>query len=396
MTVNAKTSGKRDMNQTERNLLGAIRKSLWNCDITFSDDTDWNAVLEEAQKQAILGIVYFVAPADVQRQWNSSSAHLMAHYIRILHAEKNLTELLEKHGIPTVVLKGTAAAIYYPVPSQRTMGDIDLIVPQDCFEQAKRLFVQEQYSISKEDPAYLRHIELKKDGVTVELHRFFHDDNVDVNVDAFIVDGISRAEKRIIDGTAFPMLPKLENGLVLLAHIALHLYAEIGLRQIIDWMLYADRELNDEYWESEFKKAAVSVGLDTFACVVTRMCQIYLGLSNRIHWCEDTDPDLCEELMNSVLSAGNFGAKRGSGRKIGMVTTQFRRKGTFQYLQQAGKRNWAAYQKHKWLKPFAWVYQICRYVRQGLGTNRGMKMTEDIERGIQRNELIRQLKIEKK
>lgn len=384
------------MNQTERNLLGAIRKSLWDCDTAFPEDTDWNAVLEEAEEQAVLGIVYPVAPADVQKLWSNRVANLTAHYIRILHAEKSLTDLLEKNEIPVVVLKGTAAAVYYPVPSQRTMGDIDLIVPQDCFEQAKELLARARYGI-KEDPGYLRHIELKKDGISIELHRYFHSDIVNVDVDAFIVDGMLRAEKRIIDGTEFPMLPKLENGLVLLAHIAFHLYSEIGLRQIVDWMMFVDRELSDEYWEAEFRKAAEKIGLDTLACVVTKLCQVYLGLSDRIHWCGKASPDLCEKLMDSVLSAGNFGTKRESGRKIGMVTTQLQRTGTLRYLQQAGMKNWAAYRKHKWLKPFAWVYQVFRYAKQGIATKRNIEqLKEDMERGKQRNNVLKQLNIGEK
>ena len=383
------------MNQTEAILLQAIRGSLWKSDIAFPEDTDWDAVLEEAEKQAVLSIACTVAPKDVQRRWSNKTAGLTAHYIRILHAEKRMTELLKKNGIPTVILKGTAAAVYFPVPSLRTMGDIDLIVPPERFEQAKELFIQEQYDV-KEDPTYLRHVELEKDGISFELHRFFHDDGVDVNVDPYINDGMRRAETGIVDGVAFPMLPRLENGLVLLAHIAHHLYGEIGIRQIIDWMMFVNRELDDAFWESSFMEAARGAGLDTLACVATKMCQMYLGLPKRIHWCENADTGLCETLMDNILSAGNFGSKRGSGRKIGMVTTQFRRKGTLRYLQQAGMRNWSAYRRHKWLKPFAWFYQICRYGRQGIRAKRGLMLKNDIERGIQREELLRQLNIEKK
>ena len=37
------------MNQTEQVLLQAIQKSLWNTDIELPADTDWDAVLKEAE-----------------------------------------------------------------------------------------------------------------------------------------------------------------------------------------------------------------------------------------------------------------------------------------------------------------------------------------------------------
>ena len=61
------------MNQSEQVLLQAIQKSLWNIDITFPEDTDWNAVLQEAEKQAVLGIVIPTAPKEVQTEWKNRS-----------------------------------------------------------------------------------------------------------------------------------------------------------------------------------------------------------------------------------------------------------------------------------------------------------------------------------
>ena len=193
--------------------------------------------------------------------------------------------------------------------------------------------------------------------------------------------------------TAFPMLPPKENGLVLLAHIAHHLREGLGLRQIIDWMLYVDRELDDSAWESSFRTAAEQTGLAVLAITVTEMCRMYLGLSDRITWCKNADKELCTMLMNSLLSSGNFGKKRGTGLKVESTVSRLKRRG-FRYLQQAGEHNWNAYHKHRWLKPFAWIYQIGRYARQGFQAKRkGAKIIEDIGRGKKRSDLYQDLKI---
>ena len=73
------------MNQTEQVLLQAIQKSLWNIDIVFPADTDWNAVLKEAEDQAVLGLVIDIAPKDVRDKWKSRAGVVTANFVRILH-----------------------------------------------------------------------------------------------------------------------------------------------------------------------------------------------------------------------------------------------------------------------------------------------------------------------
>ena len=378
------------MNQTEQILLQAIQKSLWNTDITFPEDTDWNAVLKEAEDQAVLGIVIGVAPAKVQKEWKARASAGTAHFVRILHYQEQLYKLLKENDIPMVILKGTAAAIYYPNPAQRSMGDIDFLVPPEHFDGAKELLVQNGYTV-EDDPRYPRHIHVYKDNISFEQHRFFSSEGIEV--EEYVTNGIKQIEIKSIYGIAFPLLPKLANGFVLLGHMAQHLKAGLGLRQVIDWMMYVDRELDDAFWNDSFGAAAKNVGLDTVATVITRMCQVYLGLTEEIQWCKVADKKLYEKLMDNLLTSGNFDKKRGRGATIETITSNIARKGLFQYLQYAGEYSWKAYHKHKWLKPFAWIYQICRYAKKGFQAKRGGKLKEDLVRGKQRSELLKQLKI---
>jgi hypothetical protein len=127
------------MNNNQQGLEQAIQKSLWNKDITFSEDTDWDAVISEAEEQAVLGIVIGAAPEDIQEKWRSKANLVTVNFVRILHYQEQLYRLLKEKGIPMVILKGTAAAVYYPNPSQRSMGDIDFLVPIEFVEQAETL-----------------------------------------------------------------------------------------------------------------------------------------------------------------------------------------------------------------------------------------------------------------
>lgn len=379
------------MNQAEQILLQAIQKSLWNTNITFPEDTGWNAVLKEAEDQAVLGIVIGVAPADVQEEWKSRASYVTAHFVRILHYQEQLYKLLKDNGIPMVILKGTAAAVYYPNPAQRSMGDIDYLVPPEHFDQAKELLATNGYTI-EDDPRAPRHMHVHKDNISFEQHRFFSSEGIDV--ERFILDGMNHIEMTKIYGISFPMLPKLANGLVLLGHMVQHLKSGLGLRQVIDWMMYVQSELTDDFWHQTFEAAAKEAGLDKVAVTATQMCKKYLGLPMEIHWCEGAESELCSELMDSLLSSGNFDRKRGKGSSVEGVVSIIRRKGLFKSLQTSGEYNWKAYHKHKWLKPFAWAYQIGRYAKKGFQAKRsGTQLKEDFARGRRRTELLQKLNI---
>ena len=378
------------MNQTEQVLLKAIQKSLWNTDIAFPDDTNWNTVLKEAKDQAVLGIVIGVTPAEVQKEWESRASAGTAHFVQILHYQEQLYTLLKENDIPMVILKGCAAALYYPNPAQRSMGDIDFLVPTEYFDQAKKLLAQNGYEM-EEDPRYLRHIHVHKDGIPFEQHRFFSSEGIEI--EEYVTEGMLSFEERNIYGSVFPMLPKLANGLVLLGHMAQHLKTGLGLRQVIDWMMFVHAELDDVFWNRVFQKAANETGLETVAITMTRLCQLYLGLSDGIQWCRNAEKKLCEELIENLLSSGNFDRKRGKGAAVEVVSSNIVRKGLFRNLQAAGEHNWKAYHKHKWLKPFAWIYQVYRYVKKGFQAKRGGNLKEDLVRGRQRSGLLKRLKI---
>ena len=377
------------MTASEQMLLALIRASLFDVPLSIEGDVDWDAVYREAQAQSVAFLVAESVPEQFKAQWINSSYHSIAHYVRILHSQDEIVKLFAEAGIRIAILKGTAAAIYYPEPSRRAMGDIDFLVPQDQYDRSVELMLQNGYQITHHNDAYTRHIGFTKNSISFELHHHFSYDDLDI--ETYLIEGLNHAEEASIEGISFPMLPALPNGLVLLAHICNHLKKGMGLRQIIDWMMYVNSVLDDTFWESSFKDAAKSVGLDKLAAGVTRMCVLYLGLEEKVSWARNVDDDLCRRLMEIVLESGNFGRKQGSGNDVEKVLTMFKMQGLFRYLQCAGESNWKSYKNHHWLKPFCWLYQIFRYIRQGIHSKRGRRMLLDAERSNERYSVLREL-----
>ena len=191
------------------------------------------------------------------------------------------------------------------------------------------------------------------------------------------------------------MLPRLANGLVLLAHMRRHLRVGLGLRQVIDWMMYVERELDDAFWRDTFCAVAKEKNLDTLAITTTRLCQKYLGLSKRISWCAGADDALCELLLENLFRSGNFGKKNSSGNLVQGVMVNIRREGLFPYLQRIGERDWELYHQHRWLKPFAWLHEGFVFLQKYLELRRKKKpVLTEARSSEDRYEMLKKLNID--
>lgn len=364
------------MTVTEKKLLNFISDSLRNgSGLDFVADDE---IVKEARQHGVAG---FVAGKE-ERLSN------IARYVKYLYCEEELIKLLERHNIPLVILKGSAAAVYYPEPSLRSFGDVDFLVPGELYEKSKRILCDNGFE-EKGEQDENRHCGFVKDGFAYEMHHRFSYDDLDI--EKYVISGMSNREIGAINEHKFPMLPPLANGLVLLAHLCAHLKSGLGLRQVIDWMMYCDKVLDDEFWNKEFKVAAEETGLKKLAVTVTALCRKYLGLKNTVTWCEGADENLVDSLIETIMSSGNFGRKKGIDNKVENTFTNFRREGLLKYLQRAGEHNWRAYHKHPKLRPFCWLYQIFRYLKQGI--RKKSKLKDDINRSNSRYELLKELEI---
>lgn len=296
-------------------------------------------------------------PDDLRREWKIEVIKQVNIYNQYLHAQNDLPIT-----VPYVILKGTAAGQYYPYPEYRRMGDIDLMTRREDYEAACSEMLQNGFTeltLSEEDGDFGRHRSFYKNGTEVEIHAFFallNDVSKAKYLDDLIVDSIQDCH----------FLPDPVNGLVLLEHIAQHMEEGLGLRRIIDWMLFVHRCLPDEKWP-EFQLHTEKTGLTTFAITVTRMCEIYLGLPER-KWCAGADERRCEQLMEYVSAYNDDSEQHDQNEGVARNVFVYARTPAnfFRILQGRGLANWKAAREHKCLRPFAWLYQANRYFFRGV------------------------------
>ena len=221
-------------------------------------ELEWDKIYSVFKEHAIAPLVYDILRfipdeySELKNEWEKSSFANIQNYLHMEYQQKELVEQFRKSGIPIVVLKGTSAAKYYPNPMLRTMGDIDLLVKPEDFDKAVYCLVSNGCVdiTNKGEEEKGRHRSFRRDNVLIELHHIFG-------------SRIILQEPKLLDDLLFnaitdidACLPDIENGIVLLAHIAQHLGYGLGFRQIIDWMMYVKSFLNDDAWNCFFPKKA--------------------------------------------------------------------------------------------------------------------------------------------
>lgn len=365
----------------------------------------WPAVRAELVAQSVIGYPanaiedLELSPADQAEYLALAGKNLWGWY-RLMKAQDSVLTEFRQANIPVAVLKGAAAAANYPQPKSRSMGDIDLIVPPDHFDRAFALL--ERLGWENDAPLEInpRHAGFQKaDCPEIELHRYFStctDKRQADFLDQAIYDAIPRVEWTDVEGFSVPVLPPLENGLVLLAHVNQHLGSGLGLRQILDWQMFVEAYLTDELWEHEFQHAAQRIGMEKLAITATWLCRTHLGLQTSARWFDGTDAQLADDLLRYIMHRGNMGRKvKRSTQATRIVMHSFRSPAALvRYLYTGGRSHWAPARKHAWLAPAACIYQIGHVIRKGLARNTSMgELVNDARRAQQEVDLLKRLEV---
>ena len=369
------------LTNTQLQVFALLRSSIWGVDrfpVQVFEGIDWEAVYKELKDQTVNKLVADVlCPMNTQvsQKCLMDTTYGMSLWHTYMREQQTLHTIFIENDIAYTILKGASAAINYPKPCYRSMGDIDVLVNPIQFDNAVQILSLNGYNVKKNNSS--RHAEVFHNGLEIEIHKcysMFSDRETFIFFENELLEGLNKVTPVQVDGYRFNMLGPCENGLVFLEHIDHHLQGGIGLRQIIDWMLYVDKHVTDAFWQNILEPKIRKTGLKTLAITVTRMCQMYLGLREDITWCNGADDQLATELISIILARGNFGHKEGSANRIATVLHSTSGvKGTFRLLQYRGEMLWPALKKHPWLRPFAWMYQLCRYIREGLKVKNPLK-----------------------
>ena len=294
-------------------LLDILASGLFRRSMTPPDVVDWEAVMREAQAQAVLPLVVSTAkpwlPPELRKKWEFIRMQAYTKNMEVIAAHGDIHQRMMKYGIPYVILKGCASARYYPHPDLRTMGDVDFLVEKSKLEHCEQQLLNDGMK-RVDDGTHGHHRRYTFQGIAYELHW-----------EAPMIPKIGGDQIRIALADIIPTActfwdeaweycvpDDFHHGMVLLLHTAGHMTAEgIGLRHLCDWAVYIDR-MSDAFVLWELAPRLRDCGLWEFARVLTAISSRFLGAKERT-WTTGINTELLDKPMDDILAGGNFGLK---------------------------------------------------------------------------------------
>lgn len=273
------------------------------------DGIEWKTVALLTQAHEVGGIVCCqcrdMIPAEYAKLFDKEYCTALFYYANRKKAMDTVSAAMRDAGLSYFSVKGLEIAKLYPVPSLRTMGDCDLVVPPDEFDHAIQTLralgfagsgdteVHEWSCIYKDMSFELHDILVKEQEYAEdEQARFFNDFMPYVNDNS---------------------LDRNFHFLFLLMHLRKHFMGGgVGIRQFLD-LAVVIRNMPDMDWgwiEEKLEK----LKLARFAHACFSLIGTWFGVSAPSQG-ETLDAAACEEITERILGNGVFGFENADNRK---------------------------------------------------------------------------------
>ena len=368
------------LNSPQEALLAIIQRTLWSKDIPV-ENADWGKIERLAKQQGVLWMLYpgmknnkNCIPAELFKEWRSVTHSGVLYNEQLNDFQSELLAWLDGRGIRAAILKGTSCSRYYPYPSIRPLGDIDILVDQENMSILAEYLTFSGFCSSNIQHGF--HIGYYRDEITVEVHYRCSELPENSGTRAVIaaengfLDSIEFAK---YDGLTFPVLSESNQALMLLMHMERHMQEDgIGLRQLCDWAMFVYGS-NPEHWK-ETIPLFKSCGVFMYAEILTAVCIKYLGMdSSYASWVSEVSEKIAIDMIEDIFRGGNMGdadaQNAGSlftDRSLMGTQTFWGLNGMFAKMRNLAYRKWPIVQRHRILLPVFYLYIPLIYVIHSL------------------------------
>ena len=324
------------MNRSEQMLFALLRASLHEreAELTFFQGAtadDWKQCHQIAVAQGVMALAWggvlrlskeLQPPISLKLTWAMAVERYEAKYLRYCKTVDELSTFYAAHGIATIQLKGVGFSTYYPVPSHREGGDIDIytysadtskLSDTEANRLADTLMEQQGIEVDHHSP---KHSNFYYKGIPIENHRTFV--NVTSIKEAVLAEKILQRELKprmveLTEGKVQIPSPAF-NALFIAFHALQHYGNGIALHHLCDWAMILKHYGLLLPGDLDYKPFLQGV------YGMTQICNRYLGTSVPVSGGEKVAKEMFEEIMHpkyaSIVPANN---------KIGIVFYKLRR-----------------------------------------------------------------------
>lgn len=301
---------------TFQRLLSLVNSALWDKQIdeglfTEMDNAEWNDLYRFATLHGVLAIAYdgvqnlpaLLQPSlKLRLAWDLSTRLIENKYEQILDAATSLSGLFKKEQIDMLVFKGLDLASYYPIPSHREFGDIDIYL---FGKYAKGDILLEKAADRKMVSHGYKHSNYYFKNIMIENHAYLlnvRDSPKIQKLNQILLDILReyKVEQNILeDKLLFPSFDF--TALFFIIHAIKHLSSSpLQLRTYCDWTLFLRAHignLNIEKWKSILNDADL---LD-LAEALTSMSFRWMEVPSNLQFPTAKHIELEERLYNEIL-----------------------------------------------------------------------------------------------
>ena len=298
------------LNPSEEMLFALLRSALHSIPINtelFTDvsPSDWQDCYKLAAGQGVMALAWdgvCALPTDLQPPkalkltWGIAVEKYEERYRRYCRTVAELSNYYAKYGIIAVQMKGVGLSTYYPIPSHREGGDIDIFTysadsSKQTDAQANHLAdtLMEEQGIEVDCDHSEKHSVFYYKGIPIENHKTFLNAEtyrIAVTMDALLKE-LLQPVKVELDGKHEILIPSPAfNTLFLAFHSAQHYGRGLALHHLCDWACLLKKvglDIPEGVTDIRFKRMIYAL---------TQLCNSYLGAVS--------EPSLC------------FGQTRGS------------------------------------------------------------------------------------
>ncbi len=309
-----------DLNRTENLLFSLLKASLtgkadegknW---ASYTDE-DWKSCYQLAVKHGVMAVAWdgimtlppqLHPPKGIKLPWGLAVQKYEERYRIYCRTAEELSSFYAENGISMIQLKGVGLSPYYPVPSHREGGDIDIYTYSSdrsrlSDSEANRLAdkLMQDKGIEVEE-ANRKHSNFYYKGISIENHKSFLD--LDVNriadyMDNLLLEIMDPREVGLCDSKYRVSVPSPEfNAVFLSFHAGQHYCSGLRVHHLFDWACLLRKyglPLSSKVYDRKFLN---------FVYALTELCNILLGTEVDVPADEKLTREVYEQLMRPRFS----------------------------------------------------------------------------------------------
>lgn len=337
-------------------------------------------------------------PDDLKKQWGSEAKKL--NVFQIIKTQRFLQVYREflKADLKVYVVKGLVCRNIYPTPDNRPSNDEDLYIERKDADAVTAIFENAGFQLLDKGEDEIKFLDYKS-GLTIELHlALFSKSSQAYGFYQVAFDhAFETYATHMIEGVQVYSLSHDQHFLFLVLHFAKHfLHGGVGIRQLMDIIMYIEAFKDDINWNYIFKQLD-KADLVTFFLNTLEIAHVYLDFDyDNINLCNyKRIKNEYQELLDDIMESGIFGQTTQERIHSSTITLNAMESGKVNVLKSVFppledmKGKFPYLNEKPYLLPVAQATRILNYMKHH--DNKQNKKT--VELGNKRVELLKKYKI---